>query len=49
MEVEALVKTLAYTLAEVEANKVWNTVVNNKAVALIYALDDTLADVETKR
>ena len=38
MEVEALVKTLAYHLAQVE-----------KALALVDGLDDKLANIETKR
>ena len=48
MEVEALVKTLAYTLAEVEAEKLGETLVDEKSVAMIDALDDRLADVQTK-
>ena len=48
MEVEALLKTLPYTLAEVHANKLGNTLVDHKAVALIDALHYTL-EVETKR
>ena len=49
MEVGVLVEILAYTLAEVDANKLGNTLVDDKAVALIDALDGKLADVETKR
>ena len=48
MEVEAQVKTLPYTLAEVQAKKLGNTLVDQKAVALIDALQYTL-EVETKR
>lgn len=48
MEVEGLVKTLPYTLAQVHANKLGNTLVDHKAVALIDALHYTL-EVETKR
>ena len=48
MEVEALVKTLPYTLAEVHVNKLGNTLVDHKAVALIDALHYTI-EVETKR
>ena len=47
MDVLALDKTLAYTLAEVEVNKLGKTLVDNKAVTLIDALDDTLANVKT--
>ena len=48
MEVEAQVKTLPYTLAEVYGNKLGNTLVDHKVVALIDALQYTL-EVETKR
>ena len=48
MEIEAQVKTLPYTLAEVHANKLGNTLVDHKAVTLIEALHYTL-EVETKR
>ena len=48
MQVEAQVKTLPYTLAEVHANKLVNTLVDQKAVALIDALHYTL-EVETER
>lgn len=37
MEVEPLVKTLAYTLVEVEAEKLGDTLFYEKAVALIVA------------
>ena len=48
MEVEAQVKKLPYTLAEVHAKKLGNTLVDHKAIALIDAFQYTL-EVETKR
>ena len=48
MEVEAEVKILPYTLAEVNANKLGDTLVDHKTVALIEALHYKL-EFETKR
>ena len=49
MEVEPLVKTLPNMVAELEAQKLLDTLVDEKFVPLIDALNGTLADVQTKR